>query len=80
MAYALDQRTNRAIGTGLAGGAISIALLETLLEKNILTLDEARTVLRRALATATVHARSPAGAEAYRIITELARGWFSEHR
>src|SRR5262249_50293663 len=37
------------IATGLAGGLIVIALLETLLDKNVIALAEARHILQRAV-------------------------------
>lgn len=47
-------------GAGLVGGAIASALLETLLEKNVLTLNEVRATLDRAMQIASRHSGTPA--------------------
>ncbi len=70
----------KAIGTGLAGEAIAAALLETLFDKQMLTFEEAREVLSRALTQVRVYSSSPEGWEAARIIGELQRGRFSHYR
>lgn len=70
----------RAFGSGLAGGAIAAALLETLFAKQILTFEEAREVLNRALTQVRVHSSCPEGWEAVRVIGELQRGRFSHYR
>jgi hypothetical protein len=57
----------RAAAAALAGGAISAALLETLMEKNLLSRTEARAVLQKALATV--------GAQG--VITRMLAGKFS---
>jgi mevalonate kinase len=75
----MSNRSTEITGTALAGGAIAAALIEALLEKNVLTLAEARNILHRALKTAGIHMPSHEGAEAARIITDLMKG-FSARR
>jgi hypothetical protein len=70
----------RALGSALAGGAIAAALIETLFEKNLLTLMEARTVLDRAMQTIGFHSHADGSREAMDIITSLMRGRFSAPR
>ncbi len=70
----------KAISSGLAGGAIAAALLETFFAKQILTFEEAREVLNRALTQVRVHSSCPEGWEAARVIGELQRGRFSHYR
>ncbi len=69
-----------AVSSGLAGGAIAMALIETLFDKQILTFEEARDVLSRALTQVGVYSSSPEGWEAARIIGRLQRGRFSHYR
>jgi hypothetical protein len=66
-------------GAGLVGGAIASALLETLLAKNVLTLNEVRAVLDRAMQIASKHSGTPAGHEAIQIIGIMMADRFSEH-
>jgi hypothetical protein len=67
-----------AAGTALAGGAIAAALLETLFDKKILSLEEARTVLSEASrGLSPVVIRTPEGYHASQIIGQLQRGKFS---
>jgi hypothetical protein len=66
----------RASGTGLAGGAISAALLDTLMEKNLLSRGEARAVLQKALAAVGAF-DTPAGHAAEGIITRMLAGKYS---
>jgi hypothetical protein len=70
----------KAIGSGLAGGASAAALLQTLFAKQILTFEQAREVLNRALTQVRVHSSCPEGWEAARVIGELQRGRFSHYR
>jgi hypothetical protein len=72
-----DSGSARAIGQGLAGGAIASAMLETLMAKNVLTLDEARDVLQIAMRTIGPHMRTPEGFQASQVVGELLRGKFS---
>jgi hypothetical protein len=67
----------RAAATGLAGGAITAALLETLMEKNVLSRNEARAVLQKALATVGTFADTPGGQAAQGVITRMLAGKFS---
>ena len=45
----MADNTDLAMGSALAGGAIAVATIEALFDKGILTLDEARSVLDRAM-------------------------------
>jgi hypothetical protein len=65
------------IATGLAGGLIVIALLETLLDKNVIALAEARHVLQRAVNSLSP-ARTTEEQEALKILGGMQRGYFSE--
>jgi hypothetical protein len=69
--------TDLAAGTGLAGGAIAVALLETLFEKGILDLNESRGVLDRAMKSLAPVMQTPGGFTAAGIIGALQRGKFS---
>ncbi len=71
----MSEGSVKAAGAGLAGGAIVAALLETLVDRNVLTLPEAKNVLDRAQRSATLNADTPEGAEAAAIITSVLRGW-----
>ena len=72
-----DLGSAKATGIGIAGGSVAVALIETLLDKNILTLTEARSVLERAMTTAGMHFKTPEGFEASKIIGEMMKGRFS---
>lgn len=68
--------------TALAGGAIASAILDVLFDKGILTLDEARSVLDKAM-----HAIGPViqvpgsgGLEASRIVAGMMSGKYSARR
>jgi prephenate dehydrogenase len=74
-----DTKDIRITGAGLVGGAIASALLETLLEKNVLTLNEVRAVLERAIRIASRHSGTPAGHEALQIIGVMMADRFPEH-
>jgi hypothetical protein len=65
------------MGTALAGSVIAAALLETLFDKEILTLIEARTVLDSAMHGLAPVAQSPEGFAAAQIIGALQKGKFS---
>jgi len=78
---ATDNTGNKlALGSAIAGGAIAAALIETLLDKGTLTLEESRTVLDRALRNVSFHHRADGAREAVDIITKLMRGRFSARR
>jgi hypothetical protein len=66
-----------ALGSAIAGGAIAAALIETLFDKKLLTLDEARVVLDRAMRTVGLHIQTDGGIEASHIIAGLMRGKFT---
>ena len=65
------------MGTALAGSVIAAALLETLFDKEILTLIEAQTVLDSAMHSLAPVAQSPEGFAAAQIIGALQKGKFS---
>jgi hypothetical protein len=67
----------RAAAAALAGGAISAVLLETLMEKNLLSRTEARAVLQKALATVGAFSDTPGGQAAQGVITRMLAGKFS---
>ena len=69
-----------ALGSAIAGGAIAAALIETLLDKGTLTLEESRTILDRALRNVSFHHGADGAREAVDIITKLMRGRFSARR
>jgi hypothetical protein len=65
----------RALGTALAGGAIAAATLEALFDKGILSLEESRAVLDKAMM-----ALGPIGSDAVnarRIVASMMAGKFS---
>ena len=66
-----------ALGSAIAGGAIAVALIETLFDKGILSLDEARGVLDRAMRMAGIFSRSAGGFEAAQIIASMQRERFN---
>jgi hypothetical protein len=74
-----DTTNIKITGAGLVGGTIVSVLLETLLEKKVLTLNEVRAVLERAMRLTTKHAGTPAGHEAMQIISIMMADRFSEH-
>jgi len=67
------------IATGLAGGLIVIALLETLLDRNVIALAEARRILQRAVNSLSP-ARTTEEQEALKVLGGMQRGYFSERR
>jgi hypothetical protein len=77
MAKASNASRIKAEGIAIAGGAIAVALLEALVDKNVLTLEEAHVVLEQSIATTGLHFRTPAGAEATKIISALMSDRFS---
>jgi hypothetical protein len=68
----------KALGAGLAGGAIAVAMLETLVEKNILSVADARNVLGRALTISSQYSTIPEGREAMATIGILQHGRFPQ--
>jgi hypothetical protein len=74
----MSDREKQAMGTALAGGAIASAILETLFDKGIITLNEGRAILDKALRSISPTAiNAPGGFEAVQIIGALQRGKFS---
>lgn len=73
MIKAADEPGVKAEGIAIAGGAIAVALLETLVDKNVLSLEEAHAVLERSVATTGLHCSTPEGTEATKIIGALMR-------
>jgi hypothetical protein len=71
-------RDERAIGTGLAGGAIATALLEALFDKGLLSLGEAKTVLDEAMIGLATVGNAEGAIQARRIIATLQSGKFAE--
>jgi hypothetical protein len=61
----------RAIGMGIAGGAIAAALLDLLLAKGVIDHEEARGVLESAMYRAAMHTGTFEGLEATKIIGDL---------
>jgi hypothetical protein len=64
----------KAAGAGLAGSAIASALLDILIEKNVITLADTRAVLDRAALAISAHVGTPAGKEAIQTIAILRIG------
>jgi len=75
-----DTGEKLALGSAIAGGALATALLEVLFDKGMLTLEESRTMLERALRNVGVHQRSNGGSEAADVITRLMQGRFATRR
>jgi hypothetical protein len=66
-----DMATARAIGMGIAGGAVAAALLDLLAAKAIISRDEARGVLEDALCRAAMHTGTFEGDAATKIIGRM---------
>jgi len=75
-----DPGEKLAHGSAIAGGALATALLEMLFDKGMLTLEESRTVLERALHNIGIHQRADGGREAADLITKLMHGRFATRR
>lgn len=73
----MSNQNQSSIGTSLAGGAIASALVQTLFDKGVLSLDESRAVLTAAMQSIAPVMQTPEGFAASHIITELLRGKFS---
>lgn len=73
----MSDANSSANGTSLAGGAIASVLVETLFDKGILSLDESRGVLDRALRSLGPVMQTPEGFAAAQFIGSLQRGKFS---
>jgi hypothetical protein len=76
----MADNTDLAMGSALAGGAIAVATLEALFDKGILSLDEARAVLDRAMRSLTPVMQSPGGFQAAKVIGALQSGKFTARR
>jgi hypothetical protein len=66
-----DSATAKAVGMGIAGGAIASALLDFLAAKGVVSRDEARGILEDALYRAAMHTGTFEGHEATKIIGAL---------
>jgi hypothetical protein len=76
----MSDADDKAQGLALASGVIMVALLETLVEKNVLSAAEVRALLSKALIGIGPHARSAGGYEASRAIAAIMRERFPESR
>jgi hypothetical protein len=63
--------SDQAVAQGLAGGTIAIELLETLYDKGILSLDESRGIMERAITGLGSVRQTPNGLLAARLIGAL---------
>jgi len=71
---------SRPLGTAMVGGALAMATLEVLIQKNVLTIDEAQRALNTAQ-TALVNAPSVHGAlDGAKIISEIKELFFGRER
>jgi polyhydroxyalkanoate synthesis regulator phasin len=66
-----DPAVAKAIGMGIAGGAIATALIDLLVAKGIINNDEARGVLESAMYRAAMYTGTFEGLEATKIIGDL---------
>jgi hypothetical protein len=66
-----DTAAAKAIGMGIAGGAIAAALIDLLLAKGVIDREEARGVLESAMYRAAMYTGTFEGLEATKIIGEL---------
>jgi hypothetical protein len=73
----MSDPATQAKSTALAGGAIASAILDVLFDKGILTLDESRSVLAKAMQALSTTIQTPEGYEASQIVASLQRGKFS---
>jgi hypothetical protein len=75
-----DASRNRPIGTTMVGGAIAMATLEVLLQKNVLNLDDVKAVLKTAQSS-LVNAPTVQGSlDGARIIGEIKDLFFGRQR
>jgi polyhydroxyalkanoate synthesis regulator phasin len=61
----------KAIGMGIAGGAIATALIDLLIEKGLISNEDARGVLESAMYRAAMYTGTFEGLEATKIIGDL---------
>jgi polyhydroxyalkanoate synthesis regulator phasin len=66
-----DTAAAKAVGMGIAGGAIVTALIDLLVAKGVIDREEARGVLESAMYRAAMHTGTLEGHEATRIIGDL---------
>ncbi len=66
-----DTATAKAVGMGIAGGAITAALVDLLVTKGLINADEARCVLEDAMYRAAMYTGTFEGLEAAKIIGDL---------
>jgi hypothetical protein len=66
-----DTSNAKAVGMGIAGGAVAAALLDLLLTKGIIGSDEAHDVLENAMYRAAMHTGTFEGLEATKIIGDM---------
>lgn len=64
----------------LVGGVLAAAILDALRTKNILSLDESRAVLTKAMNALGPSMQTPAGYDASQIIARLLRGDYSARK
>jgi len=75
---AIQEDRSRALA--LAGGAIVNGLLETLVDKNILTVPEIRGVILKAMNSLTPYKATPAGYEAHGMLAAILHDRFPQDR
>lgn len=63
--------TSRPLGTAMVGGAIAMATLDILVQKNVLTIDEAQAVLKTAQSSLVNSPRAYGSLDGARIIGEI---------
>jgi hypothetical protein len=76
----MADRVDLAMGSALAGGVIAAALVETLFDKGILSLEESRAVLDKAIRALGPIMQQPGGLQAAQIIGGMQSGKFSARR
>ncbi len=72
-----DPAAAKAIGMGIAGGAIATALIDLLVAKGVIGREEARGVLESAMYQAAMYTGTFEGLEATKIIGELLESDFA---
>jgi hypothetical protein len=72
-----DNATAKAIGMGIAGGAIAAALVDLLIAKGIIDEAEARSVLESAMYRAAMYTGTFEGLEATKVIANLLETGFA---
>ena len=69
-----DDARARAVGMGIAGGAIAAALLDLLVAKGLVTSDEKKAVLEDAMYRAAMYTGTFDGLEATKVIAAMLEG------